>query len=487
MPLRLRLSLLITLLTVTFLLAGIFLVVNAARHDVRAELQSATGLTAELLQASIEAMGEKLNRSEVRDTMISGLTQLDGHRHIELTAWQGNDREAARDAMPAARAAGAPAWFTRLVTPETQVFYREIAFGRPDLGGVIIRAEPADEITEAWGSTRTLLVLLTTFAVAANGLMYWLLGRALRPLDHLLKGLDGLQRGRLDSRLPRSRISEFDRVSRHFNSMAGSLASSRQSIQRLNQRILDVQETERRNLARELHDELGQCLTAIRADAMTISRHPDTAATPIRASAEAIQETAGHVYQLTRQIMGRLHPAALEQLGLGPALRHMAEDWSRRHPRIALRIEIAEPVRSPPPSRAIHLYRMAQEGLTNISKHARARHVRLRLRDRGDQLWLAVGDDGRGLGARRENGGIGLIGMAERIQGLGGRIRLFSGPGGGTTLVAAVPLPTTPQRPATAPQHPSHAVTSKSETEGYAADYGALRAGPQSVLHVADV
>ncbi|WP_421620657.1 LapD/MoxY N-terminal periplasmic domain-containing protein [Alkalilimnicola ehrlichii] len=486
MPLRLRLSLLITLLTAAFLLAGVFLVVNAARHDVRAELHSATSLTAELLQASIEAMGEKLNRSEVRDAMISGLTQLGGHRHIEITAWHGDNRAAARAAMPPARTAGAPDWFIRLVTPEMQVLYREVSLGRPDLGGVIIRAEPADEITEAWGSTRTLLLLLLTFAVAANALMYWLLGRALRPLGHILKGLDALQRGRLESRLPRFRVHEFDRVSRHFNSMADSLATSHQRIQRLNRRLFDVQEAERHTLARELHDELGQCLVAIRADAMIIANAPDAPPANVRASADAIRDTAGHVYQLTRRIMGRLHPAALEQLGLGPALRQMAGDWARRHPDIAVAMEIQDTPRGLPPSQAIHLYRVVQEGLTNVTKHAHARRVRLRLRDRGEHLWLVIGDDGHGLGTRRDGDGMGLMGMAERIQGLGGRLRCFSGPTGGTTLVAAVPLPTTSApEPVARPGQRPHAAPS--ETQGQTADDGAFSTRPQPVLHVADV
>lgn len=485
MSLRLRLSLLIALLTAAFLLAGIFLVVNAARHDVRAELHSATSLTAELLQASIEAMGEKLNRSEVRDTMISGLAHVGGHRHIEITAWHGNDRAAAREAMPPARVASAPGWFSNLVTPQTPVFYREVSLGRPDLGGVIIRAEPADEITEAWGSTRTLLLLLLTFALAANGLVFWLLGRALRPLGHILKGLDGLQQGRLESRLPRFSVREFDQVSRHFNGMAGSLAGSHQRIQRLNRRILDIQEAERRNLARELHDELGQCLVAIRADAMTISRAPDTPAASIRASADAIRDTASHVYQLTRRMMGRLHPATLEQLGLGPALRQMATDWARRHPDLTLTIEIHDTVRTPPAHQGIHLFRVVQESLTNISKHANARHVLLRLHDRRGRLWLLVSDDGRGLGQRHSGEGIGLMGMAERIHGLGGRLRLFSrGPARGTTVAAALPLSTTPG-PIADHGHLSHARAS--EAQGHTADDGALGTRPQPVLHVADV
>ncbi len=207
---------------------------------------------------------------------------------------------------------------------------------------------------------------------------------------------------------------------------------------------LAVQEEERRHLARELHDELGQCTTAIQADAELIhdmSQHKDRR---VAASAEAIQAVSARMYDAVHAMMRRLRPTVLDDLGLVAALQDALRDWRERHPGTELEFstdgelgDLGEPVN-------ISLYRIVQEALTNVARHAGARRVRIGLSRRGGrgagQVVLDVADDGRGMDPDLPRRGLGLIGMRERVEALHGTLRLETAPGRGLALHVVIPL-----------------------------------------------
>jgi len=209
---------------------------------------------------------------------------------------------------------------------------------------------------------------------------------------------------------------------------------------------LAVQEEERRNLARELHDELGQCTTAIQADAEIIhdlSRQRNPA---IETSARAILDVSARIYDVVHSMMQRLRPGVLDDLGLIAALQEELDAWRARHPDIECRFSTAGDLSALGEAINITVYRIVQESLTNIAKHADANEVSIRLgRDNGIEgehagLLLCISDNGRGMEPDVRSRGLGLIGMRERIEALNGCFTIHSAPGEGMTIEASIPV-----------------------------------------------
>ncbi len=213
----------------------------------------------------------------------------------------------------------------------------------------------------------------------------------------------------------------------------------------LTKRLIRLQEEEYRWLARELHDEMGQSLTAIKADAVLIGNHCRTHASPIGRSARAIAATADDLYELTRALIRHLRPGALDDLGLVAALESYLREWRARRPGIACTFSAEGELEGLGEDINITLYRVIQECLTNVIRHAAASRVEVRLYRACGEVCLNVRDNGRGVAAQRvpwRNQRLGLIGMRERVEGLGGRIALDSLPGEGLGVTVHLPLMT---------------------------------------------
>jgi PAS domain S-box-containing protein len=206
----------------------------------------------------------------------------------------------------------------------------------------------------------------------------------------------------------------------------------------LSQRSMQVQEEERRNLARELHDELGQSLNAIKVDAVNI-RDNGTADPDIRRSALAIIEVSTQVYDVVRSLMQRLRPVALDDLGLRSAVQYGVDQWQRRHPAVRCRFEAEGDLDGFGEQVNITLYRLVQQGLTNVAKHAEASRVAISMKRDGNQVRFEFEDDGRGFDPAGRKQGLGLIGLRERVESLGGRFELRSAPGQGVRIQAVIP------------------------------------------------
>jgi glucose-6-phosphate-specific signal transduction histidine kinase len=221
--------------------------------------------------------------------------------------------------------------------------------------------------------------------------------------------------------------------------LAGTLAENR----RLSQKYLLAQEEERRSLARELHDELGQCLNAIKLDAIAIRNHPGAPRQEVVASAQSIIDVSSRVYDVTRGLMERLRPVGLDELGLADALRHLVSEWQRRNPGVRCAIELAGELDGFGEQLNITAYRVIQECLTNVARHARASAVQVRLeRSPGavDELRLRVSDDGAGMSPGAKRTGLGLAGVRERVAALGGGLEIRDRAPHGVEVRARIPL-----------------------------------------------
>jgi two-component system sensor histidine kinase UhpB len=207
----------------------------------------------------------------------------------------------------------------------------------------------------------------------------------------------------------------------------------------LAQQLIRVQEEERRSLARELHDELGQCLTGILADGTAILNTAKAGKPAPRESAEAIVEVTRHIMDLVRGMLQRLHAETLDSLGLEEALRELVTAWQQRNPGTTCELHIGGSLEDVGDTLDITIYRVVQEALTNVARHARARHLEIRVH-RGTVLTLEVQDDGIGIDRDARGRGFGLPGMRERVEALGGTLQITSRPGRGVTLTVELPL-----------------------------------------------
>jgi signal transduction histidine kinase len=204
------------------------------------------------------------------------------------------------------------------------------------------------------------------------------------------------------------------------------------------ERVVAAQELERRRLARELHDETGQALTSILLALSGIEDSPDAAS--LHAAVGEVRELVRATLQDVRRLAVELRPSALDDFGLVPALERLLDGFAEQTG-VAVEFEPALPGVRLPPEVETALYRIVQEALTNVVKHAEAGRVSVVLTRKPDSVSVVVEDDGVGFEPERaREGGLGLLGMRERVALLGGRLTIESRPGAGTTFVAEVPL-----------------------------------------------
>lgn len=304
-------------------------------------------------------------------------------------------------------------------------------------------ADPGVIITRAWARTGDLMRVAVGMAIGGALLTGLLVMRLLAPFRTLLRGIERLQRGEFATRLPRLKLAEFDQLGIALNGTAATLQEAQAVRTELTRRLFTVQESERRALARELHDEFGQCLTATRAMATAIAQSGETTAP----DGARIAEISGQMMDSLRAELARLRPPDLDDLGLRPALERLVADWRRRMPAVRFALDFAGGIEAVPDDLALSLYRIAQECVTNAIRHGRPRSVALRIAVDRD-IVLSVHDDGAPRqdappdGGPRPEGptsdGYGLLGIRERVDALGGSFDLQPGAAG---MVATARLP----------------------------------------------
>ncbi|MFN0314544.1 MAG: PAS domain S-box protein [Burkholderiales bacterium] len=199
-------------------------------------------------------------------------------------------------------------------------------------------------------------------------------------------------------------------------------------------------EEERRGIARELHDELGQCVTAIKTIGTVIANQTKHTVPEVHTSAQTIVSVASHIYDVVHGIIRKLRPSALDHLGLAEALREVAGTWRARHPSIDCELRLAGDLDKLGETVNITIYRIVQECLTNVVKHAAATQVVIGVTREGDVIVVTVRDNGQGASQPDRESRFGLLGMRERVQALDGEFSVESEPGQGMFVTARVPV-----------------------------------------------
>ncbi|WP_150277073.1 sensor histidine kinase [Halopseudomonas salina] len=403
------------------LLVTMGVLLRQAEKDVVRELQSGRAMALSLLE----------NMAQRR--VSPAVEVLDDLRHVRIAKTGSVGHDIAQQTSGAV-----PGWLLRWMQPVIDKSFAPVSLDFADGQRWLVSPDPVDELEEVWES---LLLLLGVFAVAlvlSLVVIHLSLRRGLRAYRHLLEALELIGVGELQARLSPSSQTELNQLANRFNLMATALERAEASNQQLTRALMTLQEKERMHLAHALHDDLGQYLTGIRAQAYMLgesSGQPDL----IRQHAQHLLEACNGLQRGFRALVKDLHPVVLDRLGLEQALRQLTGQWQQQQG-IQCVLELDNPLPDMATEQRTHLYRLLQEALTNVARHAKASSVWVRLVLQGNVLQVSVRDNGDGLKDQNESCGVGMRSMRERARCLQSALQVTSSPGVGVLVSLTIPL-----------------------------------------------
>ncbi|MDP9520610.1 sensor histidine kinase [Pseudomonas putida] len=411
-----RINLWVTCCFALLTLACAGALLHQAVADVERELQSAEAVVAYLADTA------ERDPASLQPRLTQSL------RHVRVH-WLATD-EALR--LPAQ--SGLDAWLGRQLFDERHSSSRLLDLN--DGRRVSIAVDPRDEIDEVWDALQQLLGLCGVAWLLSLLTIRWAVRRAMGLLDELLCALRQVSGGQLTARLREAGLPEARQLAAYFNHMAATLEQARADNARLTQALLAAQEQERTQLAQTLHDDLGQYLAGIRAQLCLLRMVAEQPAV-VTQTAHDLELNCERLQQGFRALVHNLYPVALHYMPLAEAFGLLVSQWQASQG-IECRLRVGEHLPALPGASRTHLYRLLQEALTNVARHAGASQVRVRLQRSAKGLRLFIRDNGRGAHPPQRPG-VGLHSMAERARSLGGELRILSRPGSGWALALNIP------------------------------------------------
>ncbi len=375
MSLRLQINLLIAALLSIFVAVVFAFDVFSTRNSVREEIQASNVVAAQLMANFVLREGE-----QDRLALVNYLSRLGRVRATDISLQDASGGVVYRS-PPSTYKAGrdAPAWYAALVAPDPIRQELHLPFG-----DLVIEANATRAVLDGWDDAVRLFEFGIVIVLVGNLFVFWLVGRTTRPFRLIASGLKDMQAGAYDTRLPGFVTAEASEIAQAFNRMAQSiqdnLGARREALEaniRLEQSrelALTIQnrlEEERRQIARELHDETGQSVTAIRSLALSLVQRLGEGDAQARESAQLIADTAAQLYAAMHDLIPRLRPVALDNLGLAAALEEQVSEWRRQHADVEFVMTLGPLPQDLGESYALAAFRIVQEAATNALRHAR--------------------------------------------------------------------------------------------------------------------
>ena len=445
MSLRLQINVIITALMVFFASALVLLQIENTRRAVHDEVLGANVVALQLLsrmrweddsgglQGAVDFL-RRVGRVRANEIVLYGAQGNVLYRSPPSTYKVGR---------------AAPQWYERLVSSPLDPKVISLRNGR-----ITLQADASRATLDGWDDLRPMLWMVLAGFVLANALVYALMGRATRPLRLVVRGLQQMEAGAYDARLPDLSGREGRQISHAFNAMAQSvqggalarkqareatqaLAENRELTQLIQARI----EQERGAIARELHDELGQQVTAIKSAGLVIARKAAGHDALIEESARLVMTCADQIYDGVHRLISQLRPLALDHFGLRDALQDLLGDWRMRHPDTGLTLTLSGELDGLDDELSTAVYRIIQESVNNALRHAQPSRIDVNLQVSARSLQLEVTDNGLSrVDQFHTPGHFGVLGMRERAQALGGSFNLEQIEPSGVHLRVVLPL-----------------------------------------------
>jgi two-component system sensor histidine kinase UhpB len=451
MSLRYQINLRILVVSVCVLLLGGSIAIWQARNAVNKEVDSSIKLAVQLIRFAFLQAPDISQAKINEDYWISQINELNQTRYltIQLKKSSGDLIDVVHKKHQPKSQKRPPQWFASLIESQRPQAEYSMANSTGKQLTLIIQANPLDEITEVWEeSIRFLgsLLLLTLFTFLAVNLAF---NKALKAIGLIVKALKIIETGQYQQKLPDFSIQEYDSIAKAINHMADVLNVSQQENQELAQHSLNIQEEERQRLSQELHDELGQSLTAIKVMAVAAERaqaeESKAGKIEIKQVMNSIVSVCDHLMIVVGSMMHQLHPLILSELGLKATLEDLLNHWAVRNPALSISLNSPDEVDLFEQKISIQVFRIVQECITNSIRHAKASKVVISLEILQESatrsvLRLQVTDDGQGCSLEKLKTGFGLLGMRQRVNSLTGELTIKTLPNEGMSIIAIIPV-----------------------------------------------
>jgi two-component system sensor histidine kinase UhpB len=441
MSLRARVVTLIAGVLLISILMGTLVAGYAARQALSGELAAGLGGARQTVASAFEDLPHSDHPARDLRQLIA---TFDGNRHVRASLLDAQGR-AVLASHTLAPDRPAPPWFARLLgatPPAAEIAVPGAAGG---FRAIVLTPTAGIDVSAAWREFVGIVAVLLGSAAIGLVLVYFVIGAAFRPLRALATQFGRIGTGDYSGRVAERGPTELLSLQSGFNRMASELAATTERNRQLGDQLLTIQEEERADIARDLHDDIGPHLFAVNMDAQMIAqlgelgRH-DAVPEHVR----AIQAAVAHMQRQVRDLLSRLRPARMTELGLNAAIRDLVGFWSQRRPDIAFRLRLLEDEAQLAEATKDVVYRVVQEAASNAVRHGDPKAVWISLEvDQAHVLSVRVIDDGDGRGASTAGAGLGLVGMRERVTALGGLLSFGPNRGAsGWTTTASLNLAT---------------------------------------------
>jgi two-component system sensor histidine kinase UhpB len=430
LPLRFRLFLPTIALIAATLLFGIFALQIFSPDQFENESEDAAALVRTVTNGLNAALAVTANPQQALDAFADGIGTGDAIRYRKPDA---------SPEKPKIRLTtdGVPAWFVSLLRIPNLATAHPITIGQQRAGDILFVPDLTPDLVEKWLGFLAIVLSGSVLLVLAAISAYLTTTMALRPLEQLGAGLARMQQGDYDSAIPLLGPPEIRKSCEEANQLARKLKRLAQDNRSMLRKIVSLEDDERRELANELHDELGPLLFAIRANAIALSG----SSTDPEAPAHRLIEAAEAVQHASRRILEGLSPLYLEELGLERSIQTLLQNAHTSLPTVTTSAELDPRLDSLDHLLSQTIYRVIQEAVTNVIKHAQATTLSVVAAMRDQAVTIEVSDDGIGF-PDNVSLGRGLTGMSDRSRALDGKLDLLRE--GGRTMVRCW-LPVNPQ------------------------------------------